>query len=253
MLKSTLLYSALAAGQANAGDGFVDAFKALETSRWYVAEYDFDHPSFDTDWRRKNVVLKQGAGASTVNLLLRPHQDGPNRFAGASIRTHAPMHYGYYEATFKAARGSGLVTGFFIYSGPHYGTRHDEIDIEILGRDTTKLHAAWFVDGVLKERDIQLGFDAAQGFNTFGFHWLPDRIIWSVNGIDVFEVINQESALPVIPGRLFANLWAADKSISDWAGNASPAQTGNAVFQSIRFIPFTDLNAKDIFPAALKP
>lgn len=187
-----------------------------------------------------------------MSLLLNPHHDGLNRFAGASIRTHTPMHYGYYEATFKAARGPGLVTGFFTYTGPHYGTRHDEIDIEILGRDTTKLHAAWFVGGVLKERDIDLGFDAAQGFNTYGFHWLPDRIIWSVNGVDVFEITDKESALPVVPGRLFANLWAADKSISVWAGSAAPSQVGNAVFKGVRFIPLTDLNGKKIFLTPLE-
>ena len=40
----------------------------------------------------------------------------------------------------QPGRGSGLVTALFTYTGPYAGDPHDEIDIEFLGKDLTKIH-----------------------------------------------------------------------------------------------------------------
>ena len=215
-----------------AAEGFVDRFTRLDPTRWHAAEYNFDHASFDTDWRRENINLSQG-----LELNLAPHRAGLNSYASGSIRTHMPLYYGYYETRLQAAKGDGLVTGFFTYTGPYYGTRHDEIDIEILGRDTAKLHLAWFVDGKLYEQDIPLSFDAASCLHSYGFLWMPDRIEWYVNGARVFVARAEDSPLPQIPGRLYANLWAADKSIAGWAGRTGANTRASARFRSISFRP----------------
>ena len=48
-----------------------------------------------------------------------------------------------FEARFKAARGSGVINGFFTFAwDPHH-----EIDIEILGNDTTKIQVNVYKDG----------------------------------------------------------------------------------------------------------
>ncbi|MCH2250302.1 MAG: family 16 glycosylhydrolase [Cognatishimia sp.] len=135
----------------------------------------------------------------------------------------------------QPAKGDGLVTGFFTYTGPYYGTRHDEIDIEFLGKDTTKTHIAWFVDGQLRERDIPLGFDAATCLHTYEFDWHPKVIDWFVNGRKVFGI---DADIPRTPGRLYANIWAADPSIAHWAGQADPALQATSVIKSISFRPY---------------
>jgi beta-glucanase (GH16 family) len=218
--------------------GWVAAFKSQNGARgrdWHVAHYEFDHPSFDTDWRRDQLRVAEG-----LTLKLDPQTGGLNRFAGASIRRETPSHYGRYEVELQAARGAGVVTGFFTYTGPHYGTRHDEIDIEFLGRNTRQMHVAWFVDGKLTNHFIDLGFDAADRPRRYAFEWWPDRLAWFAEGKMIFEHHARDGAIPTVPGRLFANLWAADPSIAIWAGTVDPDTSGEAQVKTIRFAPYSE-------------
>lgn len=214
--------------------GFIDEFKSLGGD-WHVADYEFDHPKFDTDWRRGQVRADAG-----LTLMLDPQKAGLNRFAGASIRREDTSHYGRYEVELQAARGAGLVTGFFTYTGPHYGTRHDEIDIEFLGRNTRQMHVAWFVDGALTNHYIDLGFDAADQPRRYAFEWWPDRLAWFVEDRLIFEHHARDGAIPTVPGRLFANLWAADPSISGWAGTTQDGTSGQVLVKRIGFTPFSE-------------
>lgn len=46
------------------------------------------------------------------------------------------------------------------------------IDIEILGKDTTKVQLNYYTDGVGKhEYMYDLGFDSSEAFHTYGFDW----------------------------------------------------------------------------------
>lgn len=218
----------------------------LPATVWTTADYDFSHPSFDTDWRSRLADL----GAAKIVLSLEPHAGtsrASNSFEGASVRTTRKTHYGRYQADIRPARGSGIVTGFFTYTGAAYGTRHDEIDIEFLGRDTTRIHLAWFRDGVLQSRFIDLGFDAAEDWHTYAFEWLPDRISWYVDGVLLFETENDSDTLPQKPSLLFANIWIGDNSIKNWSGEAEPGTVAASQFRSILFIPLEDLAAQDLW------
>lgn len=207
---------------------FFEDFEFLRSEDWYVAEYDFGHPHFDTDWRAANVSLADG-----LKLTLTPH-DGLNRFAGASVRRHNVTHFGRYEAVMTAAKGAGVVTGFFLYTGPAYGTQHDEIDWEFFGQDTTTAQVAWFKNGVLRNHKIQLGFDAATTPARYGIEWWPDRLRWFVNDQLVFETTE---AIPQTPQRVFANVWAVDPTLEIWAGLAAPDTKTQAKAHSILFTP----------------
>lgn len=242
------LIASNAAAQAN-DLAFIDQFKTVDPSQWEIAEYDFDHPHFDTDWRKANVVFGRGALNETSGLALSvvPNQ-GPNlsqnKFLGGSIRRKTPTLYGRYEALIKPAKGAGFVTGFFTYTGPYYGTQHDEIDIEFLGKDTSQIHIAWFKDGELTNKFIDLGFDAASKPHRYAFEWLPDRINWFVEDQLIFSIHASDIPLPNTPSMLFANVWAADHSVEAWSGKTKPNQTGNAWFGEVAFIPYRpDLNA----------
>ena len=228
----------LSANTAQA-DAVFDRFSELDKSLWYVAEYDFSHPAFDTDWRASQVSAESG-----LNLSLAPH-DGLNRFKGASIRTHQALHFGTYRSRLRAGKGEGVVTGFFTYTGPHYGTRHDEIDIEILGRDPTKLHVAWFVDGELTNHFVPLGFDASECIHDYAFSWSEDQIRWYVNDKLVFETNSSDGPLPTVPSHLFANIWAADPSIAVWSGTIDPDTQTNAFFEEVSFEPVNASETED--------
>src|SRR5690606_29171003 len=81
-------------------------------------------------------------------------------YAAGEVATKELFGFGRVEASIKVAKGDGLVTSLFTYS-PHA----DEIDIEILGKDTTKLETNFYVKGVAPagaHQVIDLGFDAAE-------------------------------------------------------------------------------------------
>lgn len=226
---------ATAAAQQPSDADFVDRFKTSEpdANLWSVAEYDFDHPKFDTDWRKAQVLTS----ADGLTLNATSHSEGLNRFVGGSIRRKQTSGYGSYSVRMRAARGQGVVTGFFVYTGPAYGTTHDEIDIEILGHDTSQLNIAWFVDGKITDTRVELGFDAAEDFHDYVFDWREDGIRWSVDGREVFSVDARTARLPSIPGHIFVNLWVADHSIAGWAGQSDPTTRGTAHVDCVAFSP----------------
>ena len=68
-----------------------------------------------------NLVLK----LDNVSSSGKPYSSG-------EYRTNNTFSYGTYEVNMKAAKASGTVTFFFTYTGSPW----DEIDVEILGKNT---------------------------------------------------------------------------------------------------------------------
>jgi beta-glucanase (GH16 family) len=227
-------------------NGFIDPFKILDSESWQVAEYEFPHPHFDTDWIKENAVFDALSTDQSSGLLLRirpraTNSKNANNFTGASVRRKKSTQYGRYEAKIRPVKGAGFITGFFTYTGPHYGTQHDEIDIEFLGKNTKQIHIAWFKDGRLTNKFIDLPFDAADKARLYAFEWLPDRINWYVEDALIYTAWQTTSALPSTPSRLFVNVWAADRSISNWSGKTKPNQFGDAWIGKVKFTPYIQL------------
>lgn len=217
------------------GIGFRDRFEVFDPLQWHRANYRFDHPLFDTDWSHKNVASQNG-----LTLHLTPQTGQKNRFTGGSIRTHHPVRFGRFETLMQPGSGDGVVTGFFTYTGPHYGTRHDEIDIEFLGRDTRNIHLSWWVDGQLSTRVIALGFDAADTMHRYGFEWDQHGIRWFVDGRMIFEVTDQETAIPQVAGYVFANIWSAGAPLASWAGRSDAGHRAQARVGVIDYRPLAE-------------
>lgn len=236
MASGTGLVMGFASTMVFAENTYIEQFDKAPVSGWHVANFVFSHPHFDTDWSRQQVTVNKG-----LTLSLSPQEEKENRFSGASIRREKTTHYGRYEVMIQPSPEAGVVTGFFTYTGSYYGTRHDEIDIEFLGKDTTKLHAAWFVDGQLQNRLIDLGFDAADRPRLYVFDWLPDRIRWYAEGQLIFEVTTSESLIPSTPGYLFANIWAAESTLNSWSGTPKPETDTSAFVRSIQFTPLSQM------------
>jgi hypothetical protein len=140
---------------------------------------------------------------------LRPYRSG----AFASVR---PFGHGRFEAEIKAARGSGLITGFFL----HRDAPRQEIDIEIVGADPSRMLANVFFnpgdDGMAmgfgyrgSPCRIDLGFDATADFHLYAIDWRPDRVAWLVDDKVVHDRVGWDpTPIPHLGMRLHANLWA---------------------------------------------
>ncbi|RWP85634.1 MAG: glycosyl hydrolase family protein [Mesorhizobium sp.] len=154
------------------------------------------------DARGAHLVLSKTA------LGDRPYRSG----AFASVRTFG---HGRFEAEIRAARGSGLVTGFFL----HRDSPRQEIDVELTGNDPYGMLVNVYFnpgdDGASigfgyrgSPCRIELGFDASLDFHHYAIDWSPGCISWWVDGRAVHERVGWDpTPIPHLPMRLHANLW----------------------------------------------
>ena len=231
VLTATLVW-AMTSGVPAIADGFTERFNDLKADDWSVANYVFDHPYFDTDWAKAQVSVDDG-----LVLRLSEQEGRENGYLGASVRRKKTTGYGRYEVIIQPMRGAGVVTGFFTYTGPHYGTRHDEIDIEFLGKNTRQIHIATFVDGKLWNKFINLGFDAADAPHAYAFEWDASSVQWYVGDRMIYERHANDTPIPTISGFVFANVWAADPSVKAWSGETVSGTEGHATVLKIEFQP----------------
>jgi len=214
--------------------GFVDDLERWQPRRWEQSDGWSNGNWVGCSWRADNVVFE--GGRMTLVLDDKGGRDHP--LACGEYRTHDTYHYGRYEVSMKAARGSGVVSAFFIYTGPPFGDPWHETTIEILGRDTTKVDFTLFVEGEHYPTTVDLGFDAAKDFHTYAIEWTPDAIRWSVDGRVVHVDRKDRQPLPQKPGRIFAQIWNAGEGVEDWLGPFRyPGGPLAASYDWIRFVP----------------
>ena len=150
------------------------------------------------------LILSKASSAHS-----RPYRSG----AFASV---APFAYGRFEAEIKAAVGPGLITGFFL----HRDTPRQEIDIEFVGDDPTRMLAnVYFNPGDAGTTmafgyrgspcRIHLGFDATLDYHHYAIEWRPEGITWLVDGRIVHTRTGWDpTPIPHLPMNLYGNLWA---------------------------------------------
>ena len=157
---------------------------------------------FDCTWRADNVIFENGS------MFLQVDQDGENakpKWSGGEYRTWERFSYGRYEIRMKPIKNNGVVSSFFTYIGPTDNEPWDEIDIEFLGKDTTKVQYNYFTNGVGNHEYVHdLGFDAADAFHDYAFEWRKDSITWYVDGIEVYKATDN---IPQTPGKVMMNTW----------------------------------------------
>ncbi len=157
---------------------------------------------FDCTWRGSNISFQDGI------MRMKLDSDGENaspKWSGGEYRTRDFYHYGKYEVRMKPIKNDGVVSSFFVYTGPSDNNPWDEVDIEFLGKDTTKIQFNYYCNGGGGHEYIyDLGFDASEDFHTYGFEWREDSITWYVDGIAVYTATED---IPATPGKIMMNVW----------------------------------------------
>lgn len=194
----------------------------------------------------ENVVFREGGGLS---LWLRSEARGDRAFTAASVATRKDsgvQHlYGRFEADLKPPKRDGTLTALFLYRFDPW----QEIDLEFLGRDTTKVMANVYYNAG-EEGDpfnyghrgtpvlVDLGFDAAADFHRYAIEWDPNEIRWFVDD----RLIHARSSghptpVPHLPMRLFVNLWpnCSEELVGSVAPSTLPAA---AEVRSVRVSPW---------------
>ncbi len=184
-------------------------FRKGETPVFYASDGWTNEGCFDCGWYKQNTSFDNGV----LNLTIDKDYSGRYNYSAAEYRTNDFYSYGYYETSMQAIKNDGVVSSFFTYTGPTDNNPWDEIDIEILGKDTTMVQFNYYTNGVGNhEYFYDLGFDASEGFHTYGFDWQPDHITWYVDGKAVHT---EYGNVPSTPGKIMMNAWPGI-TVDEW-------------------------------------
>ena len=189
---------------------------------------------FNVTWRKQNVTFEDGKMQLIIDKDATPANGVP--YSGGEFRSKDFYGYGRYEVSMKAIRNEGVASSFFTYTGPSDNNPWDEIDIEILGKDTTKVQFNYFTDSKGEHEYMHdLGFDASEDFHTYAFEWHEDKIIWFVDGV---EVHSASESIPVTKGKIMMNAWCG-VGVDGWLKAFDDTKVPLiAEYQGIKFTPF---------------
>lgn len=225
------------------GPSFVDNFDRLDQKFWYVSDGWNNGSHQNCTWSKDQVSVQEGV----LELSFEERKTGERDFACGEIQTRQRFGYGTFEARIKTADGSGLNSAFFTYIGPTDKKPHDEIDFEVLGKDSSRVQVNQYVSakgGNEKLVDVEGGANAA--FNDYAFVWEKERLRFYLNGSLVQEVTDP-AKIPVNAQKIFFSLWGTD-TLSDWMGKF--AYQGPAGMQIDR-VAYTAPGEKCLFPESL--
>jgi endo-1,3-1,4-beta-glycanase ExoK len=240
---SGLLSPAAYAQQGAAGQSFVENFDSLDRSIWYVSDGWNNGKHQNCTWSKKQVKVEGGA----LQLSFTGDKTGDRDFACGEIQTKARFGYGTYEVRMKSATGSGLNSAFFTYIGPTDKKPHDEIDFEVLGKNTGQVQLNQYVSAKgNNEKLVPVAGGADQGFNDYAFIWEESRLRYFVNGKLVHEVTDK-TKIPQNPQKIFLSLWGTD-TLKQWMGAFSYTQPTS---MTVDRISFTAIGEKCRFPESV--
>ena len=204
----------------------------VDTATWTISNGWNDGSFVDTDWLASQVRPSK----TGLSFVLEKNKSTSTGFASGEIISHERYRYGYFEASMQAARGDGLVTGFFTYTGPVHHAPWNEIDVEILGRDTRHARFTYHVQGENNQSvTVALPFDAASGYHDFGFDWQPGYIRWYVDGRPMLTVTGRQLPLPTESQEIVFDLWNGRK-MDGWTGTFH--WTGQPLIARLRCVAY---------------
>ncbi len=198
------------ASHVQAADAFQLDFKKGMPQGFEASDGWTNGDPFNVFWHKDNVTF------SRHNMQLTIAVDTTQTkvpYSGGEFRSKKTYGYGRYEVSMKAIKNDGCVSSFFTYTGPSENNPWDEIDVEVLGKDTTKVQLNYYTNGVGNhEYMYDLGFDASEGYHTYGFDWQKDYITWYVDGKAVYTAT---SNIPSTAGKIMMNVWPGI-GVNDW-------------------------------------
>ena len=226
------------------GESFFDDFDSFNGELWGISNGWANGDWQNCLWSKEAVVISRGY----LRLRFIEQENEKRDYICGEIQSRHVYGYGTYEARIRAQPGSGLNAAFFTYIGQHHGQPHDEIDFEILTRDTSAVSLNTYVDGEPNNgKRVDLPADADDAFITYSFVWAEDGITWYVDGVEKHRTA-PGSPLPSHAQKIYASLWGSD-SFPNWMGPFHKPKSRKTML--IDWIAFTAEGESCQFPGSL--
>jgi len=185
-----------------------------DDAHWLKSDFYYPNSSHPA-WLAELIHFR----GDRIELEMRRQRVAYKTIAGAEYQRRGFYHFGRYEVVMQAAPGSGTVSAMFTHTHDQFGDPHDEIDIEFLGKDLTKMYANYFTEGrAMGGHYVPLGFDASKEIHLYAFEWEANEIRWYVDDRLVYTATPQTHPIPQTPGRLMLSLWSGGPEQYDWHG-----------------------------------
>ena len=216
---ASVLLALVSSGEAQAdtnpplGRSFFEDFDRFDHRRWFIADGYTNGEWVNCTWSKRNLALFNGA----LRMIFNKRPSKERDYSCAEIKSYEMFRYGTYETRIKTEAGTGLNAAFFTYIGPFHGVPHDEIDFEILLKDTSKVSINTYVAGEsLNGTEVDLVVPTDEDFSVYSFVWEPDRIRWYVNGTLVHET-EEGTPVPSNSAQITLSIWGSN-TFPEWMG-----------------------------------
>jgi endo-1,3-1,4-beta-glycanase ExoK len=242
---SILAVSTPMASPAAAADGsFFDGFDTLSSSRWYISDGWANGAHQSCAWSKNEISASEGM--LKVGFTKAPGADNRDYTCG-EIQTRTAFSYGTYEARFKTPKGSGLNAAFFSYIAPPKAASHDEIDFEVLLKDTSKVQTGGFAANKgVKSQTPELPKPSDSDFIDYAFVWAPGSVKYYLDG-KLVHTVDDPAQVQTQPQRIYFSLWSSDK-LTDWMG---PFADPGTVDMQVDWVAYTAPGDKCLFPQSI--
>lgn len=190
----------------------IDYFKEFDNKFWEILEDTF--PSNQSNFSKKNFSLSNELNFG-FQLEITNSIKGHKKYSSSSIVSKEKFTYGSFEISMKPIKGEGIISAFFL----HRNDPWQEIDVEFLGHDTTKvLLNVYYNPGLVNTKYnygvrgtpilIDLGFDASEDFHDYRIEWEYHEIRWYVDSkIIHIRKTWMPTPIPALPMAVYVNTW----------------------------------------------
>jgi len=209
-----------------------DSRTKANESDWRIDTHLFDNAG--CSFIPENVHIQGGLLELTLDKLR--NTGNLKEYAGSSIHSEHTYGYGRYTVRMKNNIKKGTVSSFFIMNPWQADDwMQQEIDIEFLGSDTSKVqctvHAYKNGSDTVREYVYDLGFDSNKEFHNYGIDWSRKHVDWLVDGSIVHtETENLPESTEM---NIFMNHWLGNPENTDimrWLGTVSDTDLPSTVY-----------------------
>lgn len=218
------------------GGAFVKEFaEGHDPENWYLGDFAMNIDWQKAGWKREHITFD----GEKVKLEIDREPMSPNHpYSGAEYQNTAFFGFGRYEVVMMPAKGSGIVSSYYTYTGGMWEDPSHEIDIEFVGKDTRKVQYNYFYEGVPAGAiHIDLDYDASEEAHLYAYEWSADSVKWYIDDKLVHTSKASGHPIPQYPGRIFLSVWSGSENQYGWHGPPTFKDGANAKYFCTSYQP----------------